>query len=199
MSFTELPEEYWPENFQFPEYVEMASATFTEMVDNSEYHTFHYVPGVPLMYIFADAKNVEFADAYTGRLMLPPEMLVVPIFKSMAKTKGPFVVSAFYGFIRYNDSFPYMCQPRKDENYGRRFFTPIELVYDTGFGSEYMFRDLLVRKLAKTLGIRRYSSNIGVNSTGVYQYQVQRYNVPRLFVHQSQHIYYIPEASDENE
>jgi len=199
MKFTELPEEYRPENFQFPERVEVDFATFTQAVESSQYNSFDYDTGAPFMYIFADARHVEYIEAYTRRSLLPQEMVMVKVFKAIAKSKGPFVVGAQYGFTSPDASFPRRCQACRDDTHTQRVFAPFHIAYSERL-SDYDFRTALTRRLAKELGVRRYSSSIRIHNTSVYQYQIQRWAVPIVFIGEHQHLYCSPEARNaENE
>lgn len=199
MSFTELPEEYWPDNFQFPERIPVDTIAFEQASQDMDGKEHHYLTGAPLMYIFADARHVEFTDAYSGQSLFPPEMLMIPVFKALAKSKGPFVVGAQYGFTEPAGRFPRVCQAQKNETCSRRFFATFELVSCLGFSSEYEFNHSLKLRLARKMGIHLYNDNIGITSTRTYSFAMRRYAVTQVLVSRTEHIYYIPEASDENE
>jgi hypothetical protein len=146
------------------------------------------------MYIFADATNVEFADAYTGSLLLPPERLTTPLFKSIAKSKGPFVTLVQYGFSTPN--YQGEGQAAKDEQHSRRFLSVMDWVYGAGL-SAYDFTTLMARRLAKKLNIHRASSEIGIRNTRIYYYNTSRVETNLVLITPERHFWHMQEPGDE--
>jgi hypothetical protein len=136
-------------------------------------------------------------EAYTGQLLMPPEIVMIRVLKAIAKSKGPFVIGAQYGFTG-SRSFPYICQADRDNEHPQRLFAPFHYAYSLVLG-DYDFRETLRRRLARALNLRRHSSLLGITNTQVYRYQVERYPVSCVLITEDQHLYLLETTDAENE
>jgi len=202
--FTELPEDFRPHTIDYP---------FQRVVDRDEWnrltndrqntpdgYELHYDLEGQMLYAFADARHVEFVDLRTGKLCFPPEMMMVEVFKSIAKARGPFVVGLQYAFRSAQSDFPYTGSPHKSEVYTKRMVSPYGLLYEAGLGELWEFRDAFARRMMKRLQVRRYDVRIGIaNSMPGFWQARQHPNRTYLLIHEREHIIYPAEVADENE
>ncbi len=178
--FSELPEDLRPENFPFPTVNILGWSQFQHQTNNFSTTPIHLaVDGCEFtenvyirastMYIFAEAKHIEFVDAFTRRLVYPIESFYIPIFKSIAKTYGPFVAFGQFGFKSPREA--YLFSPTKTADMDRRVVALMDVFGDL---SLYALKEAARKRLAKRLDLTQWSHEIGV-----YNPRVGLSNAPR--------------------
>jgi hypothetical protein len=203
--FTELAEEYQPQNIRFPAIRIVNREEWLGLTNNwntapTGYFAHHYF-GHSLLYAFADARHVEFIDLYTRKPCLPPEMFLVKVFKGMAKSRGPFVVSLQHAFRQPMMSWPYSpCSPRKTQSHTKRMLSTFGLVYGEGFGHVYPWTNSFTARTAKHLGVRKWDDSVGLLGTHTGLYLASRNpGMPVLLTNNEEYIIYKREGQHENE
>ena len=160
--FTELPEEMWPENFSFPAVDTVNLDELRQLAADQTLETVSYMQA-NLTYVFVDAKHIEFVDLFSRKLVFPMESFYIPLFKSLAKAKGPHVALIQFGFRSLNTGWPYQYAAKKDERFVRRAISPVSTIF--GSLANYELRQTLAVRIAKHLGTHRHDADIGVIGT----------------------------------
>jgi hypothetical protein len=202
--FQELIEEYRPGNIQLPAVRVVDDAEWKEITDGymgspSGYETHRYLE-TSFLCVFAEARHVEFLDMTTGKLCLPPERFLIPVFKKMAKSKGPFVVTMQYGFRNPMANGHERLSVRMEGEYTRRVLDPLKIVVGS-FTGPYDWKRKYAQFASRHLELARWEADLGVNSnTTTSVYALSRYpQLSGLLVGREDYIIHFGESNAENE
>jgi hypothetical protein len=201
--FHELLEGYQPGNIQLPQIrlvddVEWQQLTAGYAGSPPGYETHRYLEA-NFLCAFAEARHVEFVDLHTGKLCLPPERFLIPVFQKMARSKGPFVVAMQYGFRDPMANGHEQVSSGRDDKNISRVIDPLHII-TSGFADLFDWKRGYSRFTSKYLDIPRWDADLGTTSTKTSVYALSRYpQLSGLLVGETEYLIHLGERNAKDE